>query len=164
MYNMTMRFLTVLLCLASWVAVGCTKEIPNTSVADTPKNREILEFMEHYRHSVEARDIGALLAMAHPQYLDDNGTPIGGDDLDYDKLQKKLGRWQERVTDVRYEIKYRRIHFEPQRILVEFRYSASFELATPDDEDGRWSRRVGDHRIVLSEVPGGARYLILSGM
>lgn len=164
-----MRFLSLFLCLSCWVATGCTKNIPNTGVEDTPQNRSVIEFLERYRNAVEKRQIGALLAMAHPKYLDDNGTPIGSDDLDFEGLQKKLGRWSDRVTDVRYEIKYRRIHYEGERILVEFRYSASFELKVDAVEEGeepddRWSRRVGDHRVILTRVPGEQKFLILSGM
>lgn len=162
--SLMMRFITLLVCFGC-LAAGCTKNIPNTNVEDNPENRRVLEFMERYRNSVEARDIGALLAMAHPQYLDDNGTPVGDDDLDFDGLRGKLGRWSERVTDVRYEIKYLNIKYRAERILVEFRYSASFELTTGEaPEDDRWSRRVGDHRIVLSRVPGEQKFLILSGM
>ena len=63
------------LCVSLAAAAGCDKNIPNTTVKDTPENRSVITFMENYRNAVEARDVGALLAMAHPQYLDDNGTP-----------------------------------------------------------------------------------------
>jgi hypothetical protein len=144
-------------------AAGCQKNIPNTTVKDTPENRGVITFMENYRNAVEARDVGALLAMAHPQYLDDNGTPSGDDDLDYRGLQKKLSRWRERVTDVRYEIKYRTISREMDRILVAYRYSASFRIAYAE-EDQRWSRRIGENRLVLLYDDVESRYYVLSGM
>ena len=150
-------------CAALATAAGCTKNIPNTTVKDTPENRAVITFMENYRNAVEARDIGALLAMAHPQYLDDNGTPSGDDDLDYQLLQEKLSRWRERVTDVRYEIKYRTITREMDRVLVAYRYSASFRIAY-DEEDQRWSRRIGENRLVLLYDDIQARYYVLSGM
>ena len=152
-----------LVCAALAAAAGCTKNIPNTTVKDTPENRAVITFMENYRNAVEARDIGALLAMAHPQYLDDNGTPSGDDDLDYQLLQKKLSRWRERVTDVRYEIKYRTITREMDRVLVAYRYSASFRIAY-DEEDQRWSRRIGENRLVLLYDDIQARYYVLYGM
>jgi hypothetical protein len=144
-------------------AAGCQKNIPNTTVKDTPENRAVITFMENYRNAVEARDIGALLSMAHPQYLDDNGTPSGDDDVDYRGLQKKLSRWRERVTDVRYEIKYRTISREMDRILVAYRYSASFRIAYAE-EDQRWSRRIGENRLVLLYDDVESRYYVLSGM
>ncbi len=151
------------LCASLVVALGCQKNIPNTTVADTPANRTVITFMENYRNAVESRDIGALLAMAHPQYLDDNGTPTGDDDLDYRALQKKLSRWRERVTDVRYEIKYRTITREMDRVLIAYRYSASFRIAY-DEEDQRWSRRIGENRLVLLYDDLQHRYYVLSGL
>jgi hypothetical protein len=153
----------VALCASLVVAAGCQKNIPNTTVADTPHNRAVITFMENYRNAVESRDVGALLAMAHPQYLDDNGTPSGDDDLDYRGLQKKLGRWRERVTDVRYEIKYRAITREMDRVMIAYRYSASFRIAY-DEEDQRWSRRIGENQLVLLFDDLEARYYALSGM
>lgn len=152
-----------LLCLLGLAVAGCQKNIPNTTVADTPENRAVITFMENYRNAVEARDVGALLAMAHPQYLDDNGTPAGEDDIDYRGLQKKLSRWRERITDVRYEIKYRTITREMDRVFVTYRYSASFRIAY-DEEDQRWSRRIGENRLVLLHDDIQDRYYVLSGM
>ena len=158
------RALPAVALSASLLAVwGCTKNIPNTTVKDTPENRAVITFMETYRNAVEARDIGALLAMAHPQYLDDNGTPTGDDDLDYRALQRKLSRWRERVTDVRYEIKYRTITREMDRVLIAYRYSASFRISY-DEEDQRWSRRIGENQLVLLYDDIQNRYYVLSGM
>lgn len=142
---------------------GCTKDIPNTSVPDTPQNRAVINFMEQYRRSVEERDIGALLGMASQLYLDDNGTPAGDDDIDFRTLQTKLKRWRDRVTDVRYEIKYRSISWDVDQIHVDYRYSASFRVAL-DEEDERWSRRIGENRLVLTRDDVQERFLVLSGM
>jgi len=137
------------------------KNIPNTDVEDTAENRRVVEFMESYRHAVEERDVRALLEMASPAYLDDNGTPIGDDDLDFDLLREKLSGWRDRVLDVRYEIKYRRVTYDQSRVYVEFRYHANFRVATATGEE-RWARRIGDHRLVLRQEDD--RFLILSGM
>ena len=152
-----------LLLLACASATACTRNIPNTTVEDSADNRRVIDFVEKYRQAVEARDVGALIAMADPHYLDDNGTPIGTDDIDIEKLQDKLSRWKDRVKDARYEIKYRRVSRDAGKIMVEFRYTASFELTGIDGED-RWSRRLGDHRVVLRADPDTKSYLILSGM
>lgn len=157
-------FLPVFAMLAGSAGmVGCTKPIPNTTVDDNPTNRAIINFMENYRRAVEERDVGALLAMAHPQYLDDNGTPTGDDDIDYRALRIKLASWRERVTDVRYEIKYRTVGGEMDRIMVDYRYSASFRIAYAE-EDERWSRRIGENRMVLLYDDIEGRYYVLSGM
>lgn len=163
MWCMRRALFAVVLCVSTALGAGCDKNIPNTTVKDTPENRAVITFMENYRNAVEARDVGALLAMAHPQYLDDNGTPSGDDDIDYRGLQQKLSRWRERVTDVRYEIKYRTITREMDRVLIAYRYSASFRIAY-DEEDQRWSRRIGENQLVLLYDDIESRYYVLSGM
>ena len=163
MCRMRRALTTVALGAFLLAASGCQKNIPNTTVADTPANRAVITFMENYRNAVESRDVGALLAMAHPQYLDDNGTPIGDDDIDYRELRSKFGRWRERVTDVRYEIKYRTITREMDRVNIAYRYSASFRIAY-DEEDQRWSRRIGENQLVLLYDDIEGPYYVLSGM
>ncbi len=163
MWCMRRALFAAVLCVSMALGIGCEKNIPNTTVKDTPENRAVITFMENYRNAVEARDVGALLAMAHPQYLDDNGTPSGDDDIDYRGLQQKLSRWRERVTDVRYEIKYRTISREMDRVLIAYRFSASFRIAY-DEEDQRWSRRIGENRLVLLYDDIESRYYVLSGM
>ena len=56
---------------------GCAtvNTIPGTKVADTKSNREILDVCERYRHAMEDRDATTLLALAHPNYYEDSGTP-----------------------------------------------------------------------------------------
>ncbi|MCU0673496.1 MAG: hypothetical protein MUE69_11955 [Myxococcota bacterium] len=158
--------MTRLLVTASFaLLVGCARMIPNTTVEDTAENREIVEFVEQYRHAVEDRNVRRLLELASPRYLDDNGTPNGEDDLDFDTLREKLAIWSDRVTDVRYEIKYRRVSYDQSRIFVEFRYTASFRVETGENE--RWARRLGDHRLILTREEGEApegELRILAGM
>jgi len=157
---MTMRYatlyaLTLLTTAAPLLAAGCaTTTIPNTTVSDTAENREVLTFMEEYRHAVEARDVGKILSLASPRYLDDNGTPTGSDDIDFDRLREKLQRWADGVPDVRYEIHYRRVTRRAGQILVDYRYTASYRLANAEGED-RWSRRLNDNRIVLMPAEEG---------
>ncbi len=147
----------------SALGTGCAGQIPNTTVSDTPENRRVVEFMETYRRAVEERDVGALMAMAHERYLDDNGTPDGRDDLDFDTLREKLTNWRERVRDVRYEIKYHRVSYQRERVYVEFRYTASFRIAREEGEE-QWSRRLADHRVVLQRIEQSDEFRVLSGM
>lgn len=140
--------------LLSLTGTACTRYIPNTTVPDTDENRVILDFMEDYRHGVEDRNVGALLAMAHPQYLDDVGTPTGDDDLDYGGLQQRLTAWRSRVVEIRFEIRYHRVAQEGERIYVEYRYTASFKMPNAGGEP-RWSRRVADARAILTRNEQG---------
>ncbi|MEZ4288648.1 MAG: hypothetical protein R3A47_11015 [Polyangiales bacterium] len=155
------RLTTALLLLAALFA-GCAKNIPNTTVSDSDANRRIVDFMESYRTAVSERNVAELIKMASPQYLDDNGSPIGDDDIDYESLKTKLGRWADRVQDVRYEIKYQNVSEKNDHYFVEFRYTASFRVVQVDGE-AKWTRRVGDHRVELIDNGSGG-FWFLSGM
>ncbi len=154
---------TLLPVVALLALGGCTKNIPNTSVPDNADNREVIAFMEDYRHSLEDRDVSALLEMASPRYLDMSGTPNGADDVDFDTLSETLGALFERVQDVRFEIRYRNVVFREDDVLVEFRYTASWLIADHRGEN-QWRHKVEDKRMVLEWDSENARYRILSGM
>lgn len=151
-----------LVVLASWtVLTGCgASKIPNTDVDDNSFNRKVIEFVEQYRKAVEKRDVGSLLHLASSAYLDDNGSPSGHDDIDYEGLKSKLAKWQQSVTDVRYEIRYRRVSTTAREVFVDYTYTASFRLKTADN--GRWARRLADNRLVLTR--SGETFRIVSGM
>src|SRR5215468_7320860 len=102
-----MRFL--LLALVS--ATGCTNLalIPGTRVVDTKINREIIEVCEKYRRAMEERDAPTLLAMAHPNYYEDSGTPKGDDDYGYDGLKEVLSRRLAALRTLRYNNEYQHV-------------------------------------------------------
>jgi len=154
--------------LALALTAGCAQTIPNTTVEDTADNRSVVAFMEQYRKAMEERNVRRLLQLASPHYLDDNGTPGGADDVDYETLRENLTLWAQRVDDVRYDISYRRVSYAPNdRIYVEIRYGGSFHIDRPATEDEQWSRRLANHRLVLqklAEAEGEDEYRILSGM
>lgn len=150
-------FLVLVLCVIS----GCGANIiPNTTIDDNPANREVIEFCESYRHALEQRDIGALLAMASPRYYENSGTPEGLDDYDITGLRDILRDRMSRVHTVRYEFRYRNISVESDRVLVDYTYSGSFRVET--DAGHRWYRRVADNRIELERV--GGQFRIVAGM
>lgn len=143
-------------------AAGCAEQlIPNTDVPDTADNREVIEFCEVYRHAVEARDTSDLIGMVSPLYYDDNGTPAADDDMDVDALREALSRWSGEVVDVRYEIRYRRVTFREDRVLVDYTYTGSFKVRAVGDEE-RWERRLRDNRLEIVREDGSLR--ILSGL
>lgn len=154
----------VLLGGALLLALGLTgcagRMIPNTMVDDTPANREVVEFCESYRHALEQRDVGALLAMASPRYYENGGTPEGDDDYDITGLREVLSETLPRVHTVRYEFRYRTIQQESDRVHVDYTFSGSFRVET--EEGHRWYRRVADNRLELERV--GGQYRIVAGM
>lgn len=155
------RLRLVLVALSLW-AGGCAtiSVIPGTKVPDTKPNRELLEVCERYRHAMEDRDVATLLALAHPNYYEDSGTPSGNDDYGYDGLKDVLQKRLAAVKTLRYNIEYRRVQIEGHHAQVDIRYDASFQLAT--EMGDRWERKQNDKRIELEN--DGKRWLIIAGM
>ncbi len=161
MQRLHLAFLALL--ALSGATQGCARDvIPNTDVEDTSDNRDVLEFCERYRLAVEERNVPALMHLASERYYDDNGTPSGLDDVDYDGLAEKLNAWREGVLDVRYEIRYRRVTFHRERVLVDYTYTGSFRVRAPSGE--RWARRLADNRLIIHREGEGEEFRILSGM
>jgi hypothetical protein len=147
--------------LVLWFA-GCATVnlIPGTKVPDNKANREILDICERYRHAMEDRDPATLLALAHPSYYEDSGTPGGADDYGYEGLKEVLQKRLAQVKTLRYNIEYRRVQIQGHHAQVDIRYDASFQLAT--EMGDRWERKQNDKRIELEN--DGKRWLIIAGM
>jgi hypothetical protein len=156
------RMMRLLAPLAAVALLGCTaRYIPNTDIEDTTENRRVVEFCEKYRHAVEMRNIALLLKMADPKYYEDGGNVDATDDLDYAGLQAYLEKRFRETRGIRYEIRYRRVaEGRTNSLVVDFTYSASYKIPTPDGE--LWRRRVADNRLELR--PYGESFKILSGM
>jgi hypothetical protein len=154
------RPLALAQCLVA--LAGCsTQYIPNTDVEEGDFNREVIEFCEKYRHAVEYRNVPVLVQMAHPNYYEDGGTIDTSDDIDFAGLKEYLEGQFRDTLGIRYEIRYRSV--SPGRkdtVFVDFTYSASYKIQTPDGE--AWRRRVADDRLEL--VRQGETFKILSGM
>jgi len=150
------------LLIALLVAVGCGKHyLPNTEVEETDLNRKVIQFCEEYRRAVERRNIAFLLKSAHPSYYEDGATIDTSDDLDYAGLQKYLEDKFRQTLAIRYEIHYRSVsQGRKNTIFVDFTYSASYKVPTPEGEV--WRRRVADNRLEL--IPEGESFKIVAGM
>jgi len=143
-------------------ASGCAtvQAIPGTKIPDTPVHRQILQRVEEYRVAMEQRDAPRLLAMAHPNYYEDSGTPSGADDYGYPGLKRVLEARLPSLRWLRYLIKYRDIRIDGNRAQVDLRYDISFQLMTEIGE--KWERRQNDKRLELQREEN--RWLIISGM
>ena len=91
-------------------ATGCGKTfIPNTDVEDNSDNRKVITFCEEYRHAMEDRNVGKLVAMVSPQY---HSRQVGTHDyVDYDRLKLSLTDELTKTNAIRYEIKYQTVIF-----------------------------------------------------
>jgi hypothetical protein len=143
-------------------SVGCsTAYIPNTDVEDNAQNRRVISFCEDYRHAIEDKNITRLLAMASPQYHDDASTPSGSDDIDYEGLRGFLTGLYQHTSQIRYEIKYKRVTFsESGHVWVDYIYAASYKL--PGLKGDEWRHSVSDNRLDL--VADGDGFKIVTGM
>lgn len=149
--------------LAVVALLGCTKQIPNTMVEDTQANRSVVTFMESYRHALEDRDAAAILGMTSERYLDNNGTPKGDDDVDFETLKSRLATFS-RIKDARVEMRYRRVSFDGPRVFVEMRYRAMF-LVEDGEAEEHWTRaKPTDHRVVLERDKDSDSFKFLSGI
>jgi hypothetical protein len=149
--------------LLSAPLLGCTTHyIPNTDVEDTDDNRKLIAFCEKYRHAVELKNIALLLKLASPKYYEDGGNVDASDDLDYAGLRDYLTNRFQDARSIRYEIRYRRVVKEDDRIFVDYTYSASYRI--PGSEGEEWRRRVDDNRLELLPTTNEDEFLILAGM
>lgn len=154
-----MKGLLLAIALAP-VACAHYSVIPGTRVIDTKTNREIIEVLERYRQALEEKDGASLLALAHPNYYEDSGTPKGDDDYGYEGLKEILARRLSALKTLRYNIEYRKVEVEGTRARADIRYDASYQIAT--EMGDRWERKQNDKRIELEN--DGKRWLIIAGM
>lgn len=159
---MLRRSLAGLVSLSVLGTAACSKQyIPNTDVEETDLNRKVIQFCEEYRRAVERRNIAFLLKYAHPDYYEDGATIDTSDDLDYAGLKEYLENKFRNTLAIRYEVHYRNVsQGRKDTILVDYTYSASYKIPTPEGEV--WRRAVADNRLEL--VPSGESFKILAGM
>jgi hypothetical protein len=153
--------ITALIVSAGALSSCAKQHIVNTDVDDTSENRKIVRFCEEYRHAVEEKDVGRLLAMADGKYEDDGGTVAGDDDIDYEGLKAYLTGKFNQTDAIRYEIRYRRIYpVDVTMFHVEYTYSASYKQPSVKGTD--WRHTVADNRLVIQR--DGESYKVRSGM
>ncbi len=155
-------FALVIVALLAAFAFGCSKtNIPNTDVEDNSDNRKVVLFCEDYRHAVEDKNVGSLMKMASPRYHEDGGNTNDEDDIDFDGLKEFLVGTFVKTTQIRYEIRYRKVTFtESNRVYVDYTYAASFRI--PGVKGQEWKHSIADNRLEL--VPDGEGYKIVAGM
>ena len=158
------RSIALALCFAAaaFGVAGCaTHYIPNTDVFDSDENRKVVAFCETYRHAVELKDVVQLLRMASPRYYEDGGNIDASDDIDYAGLKQYLESKFQEASSIRYEIRYRRVAREGDRIFVDYTYTSSYRLPGDKGTDV-WRRKVEDNRLELEAFQD--EYRIVSGM
>lgn len=140
---------------------GCAnKYIPNTDVPDNKENRKLIAFCERYRKAVARKDIAVILELVSPEYYEDGGNVDAEDDLDYAGVKEYLEDRFQDARSIRYEIRYRRVTKQNDRILVDYTFTSSWRIPIGAGEE--WQRKVDDNRLEL--VAAGDSYLIVAGL
>lgn len=143
------------------LAAGCAaRRIPGTEIPDTSDTRSVLSSLESYRQAAERRDAKAVAGLASPRYFDNAGTPDPGDDLDFERLAKRLEDDYRRVVALRLDLSVKRIEVDGDRAAVYVFYDEHYRIATPA---GEVAKQASDsHRMVLARE--GATWRFLSGL
>lgn len=152
------------------VLSGCKggPTIPGTEIPDTEDNRQILAVLERYRTSFISRDAAAVLATAHPTYLDTAGTDDPSDDTTYSELGPLLRRRLSQLDSIRFTIDYLEILGEGDRAVVRVWIDASFRFKPILDSFGEPRESPPYHRVMdhseFELVREGDTWLIVRGI
>lgn len=143
---------------------GCSKSyIPNTDVPDTKENRKLVAFCEKYRKAVARQDIAVIMGMVSPDYYEDGGNVDAEDDLDYVGVKEYLEDRFQDARGIRYEIRYRAVSKEAERIYVDYTFTSSWRIPIGAGEE--WQRKVDDNRLELVPTKDtNDGYLIVAGL
>ena len=164
-----MTKLSVLLAIAT--IAGCARNgtyVNGTKVPYSAANKAVLDTVEEYRMAVERGDAEALMLMAHKQYWEDSGTPSGGDDYGYEGLRAVLTTRLQKVSDIRYSMRYMSVQQTCKdelrqgcKAAVDVLIDASFTVTNAMGQPKRPDKR--DQNQLVLEFDG-RRWLFLSGM
>lgn len=151
-----MKLKRSLLILAFLPLVACSaKQIPGTSVDDTPENRTMVDLINRYRVAVEQKDINSLLELVSRDYFSNFGTTADPeDDYGYEQLVKDfIPVLRDEVKSVRYTIYIRKIVFPREGICyadIEF----SYKFFYVDQGRDRWQVGTNLDRIEFTKEDG----------
>lgn len=150
----------VIALMLTTLAGGCAKPkfIPRTKVKDIPVNREVIRVMEKYRRAVVDSDAARVLALVHPLYQDNAGTPNGADDIDFEKLKSVLGTQYKNTGKIRMRIEYLSVQTKGSLARVDTWIDATFVYSHPEAKQ-RWRRLTDSNRFRLIKDDKGWRFL-----
>ncbi len=120
--------------------VACAaRQIPGTSVDDTPENRAIVDLINRYRIAVEKKDMDGILELVSRDYFSNFGTTSNADDdYGYEQLVKNvLPVLRDDVKSVNYTVYVRKITFPRDNVCyadIEF----SYKFFYVDQGKDRW--------------------------
>lgn len=137
---------------------GCSpKRIPGTEIRDSPDTRAVVDTIEQYRIATERRDPAAVMALVSPTYYDNAGTSDPGDDLDAERLQKRLAEDYAKLTWVSLEIAIKRIDIEGDRATAFIFFDERYRMRMKSGEVAKQASDI--HRMQLVREANGWRFV-----
>jgi len=133
--------------------------IADTPIEDTKENREVLGLLAKYKVAAESRDVGAVLALVSPEYMD-VAIPGRGQTTDFKGLQGVLGKQFERKRTFRLEVHPREVRVVGDKANLDFFFVARYEVALPSG--AKWFTESDDARLKLARQ--GGQWKIVSGL
>ena len=163
-----LAILTIATLALATAAAGCGPMLlqgphiaKDAEIADKPEHRALLEIVERYRLSMEARDTKALLALASPDYFERAGTTAADDDYGYEKLGEILTNRFKRLKLLRLHVIVDGIRMDqPGRAVVDYTYVGRF-LVKGKLRDN-WAHKSWESRFRFLQRDG--RWWFVSGM
>ncbi len=153
-----MRLLRIAGLLAASTILACAgRRIPGTDIQDTSDTRAIVAAIDSYRRAAEQRDTSAVLALVSPKYFDDAGTPDPADDIDYQRLQKRISEDYKNVTALRLDIAVKNVNVDGDEAAAYVFYDEYYRIAT---RAGEVAKQASDsHRMRFIREGGAWRFL-----
>jgi len=146
--------LSLALLLALAACAG--RRIPGTDIRDTEDTRAIIATIDAYRQAAERRDAPAVLALVSDKYFDDGGTVDPGDDVDREKLAKRLTADYRKISALRLDIGVKRIDVQDDHAEAYVFYEQAYRIAVGSAEI---PKQEGDvHRMRLAKENGAWRF------
>jgi hypothetical protein len=154
-----MNIRLLLACAPLLLAACATRNIPGTQIADTEDTRAILDVMERYRSSLEARDAKAIHQLVSKSFRDNAGTEAPEDDLTYNNLSEALPTLFSRLESPRVDMDVRQVNVKNGMATVIYYWNASWRMPGLLDRPQRNSEL---EQMILQKEEG--QWRIVSGI
>ena len=135
--------------------------VAGTQIDYTPEKQEIADLIEKYRVALETKDVETLKSIAGDGYYENASTTNDpSDDYDIKGLHKVLGRLQNEVKAVKYQIKIKAIEILDKNAAVDLEYTGHYLFVR--QERDRWAQHSDKNRVTLRKKRDG--WKIVSGL
>jgi hypothetical protein len=154
-----MNIRLLLACAPLLLAACAARSIPGTQIPDTEDSRAILNVMERYRASIEARDAKALHQLVSKSFRDNAGTEAPEDDLTYENLPEALPALFAGIESPRVDMDIRQVSVKNGAATVIYYWNASWRMPKLLDRPQRNSEL---EQMILQKEDG--QWRIVSGI